>query len=103
MRPSSSRSEHPREDLFAPLFSRGEGATEVGGRAMLQAMLDTEAALARALARAGLVPGEAARAVTEASRADDYDVGEIGAASASTGSPVPALVKAITRAVPPEA
>ena len=46
--------------LFGGLF--GHGAADVGDRAWLQAMLDTEAALARALERAGLAdPGTGAR------------------------------------------
>ncbi len=45
-------SESGTEGLFGGLF--GRGAVGVGDRDWLQAMLDTEAALARALERAGL-------------------------------------------------
>ncbi len=42
------------DGLFGGLFARGQAGT--GDQAWLQAMLDTEAALARALERAGLAP-----------------------------------------------
>ena len=48
--------------LFGGVFDRGEVAT--GDTAWLQAMLDAEAGLARALERAGLVPAGAGAAVT---------------------------------------
>jgi 3-carboxy-cis,cis-muconate cycloisomerase len=106
MRPSSSRSEIGRRAgtvVFAGVFSRGDVAREVSDWAWLQAMLDVEAALSRALCRAGLASAEAARAITEAARADSFDLRELGAASAATGNPVPALVKALAAAVPEEA
>ena len=46
MRPSSSAS-----DVFAGVLARGGVAEQVSGRAWLQALLDFEAALARAQAR----------------------------------------------------
>lgn len=71
--------------------------------AWLQAMLDVEAALSRALCQAGLASAEAAQAITAAASADAFDLGELGAASATTGNPVPALVHALSAAVPAEA
>jgi 3-carboxy-cis,cis-muconate cycloisomerase len=50
-------------------------ATDDG--AFLQAMLDAEAALARAQARAGVIPAEAAEKVAEVCRADRYDLDEL--------------------------
>ena len=41
------------DGLFSGMFSRGPAAAEVTERAFLQAMLDFEVALARALAGAG--------------------------------------------------
>lgn len=103
MKPSSSHSEPAGAGLFAPVFSRGPVAREVSDAAFLQAMLDAEAALARALSRVGLVPVETARAVTAAARADSYDIDELSRASAEAGNPVPALVRALIETVPKEA
>ena len=58
-------------------------------------MLDTEAALARALERAGLAPAGAGAAVTAAARASAIDAAELGRQAALTGNPVPALVRAL--------
>jgi len=75
----------------------------VSDAAFLQAMLDTEAGLARALSRAGFFPTEVGRAVTVAARADSFDIEELSRASAEAGNPVPALVRALIAAVPREA
>src|SRR5258708_356283 len=90
-----------RGGLFGGLFDRGAAGT--GDEAWLQAMLDTEAALARALERTGLAPAGTGAAVTEAARAGGFDADELGRAAAQTGNPVPALVRALTAAVPAEA
>ena len=87
--------------LFGGLFRHG--AADVGDRAWLQAMLDTEAALARALERAGLAdPGTGAE-VTAVARADHFDVAELGRQAARTGNPVPALVRDLTSRLPGKA
>src|SRR5580692_9153922 len=88
----------PRGGLFAALFDRG--AVPTGDGAWLQAMLDAEAALARALEAAALAPAGAGAAVTQAARADRFDAAAIGAQAALTGNPVPALVRALTAQVP---
>jgi 3-carboxy-cis,cis-muconate cycloisomerase len=84
--------------LFSALF--GRGGVAAGDAAWLQAMLDAEAALARALEQAGLAPAGAGAAVTQAARADRFDAGQLGAQAALTGNPVPALVRALTERVP---
>jgi 3-carboxy-cis,cis-muconate cycloisomerase len=84
--------------LFAGIF--GRGGVRTGDEAWLQAMLDTEAALARALERAGLAEPGAGAAVTAAARADAFDAAELGRQAALTGNPVPPLVRALTAAVP---
>jgi 3-carboxy-cis,cis-muconate cycloisomerase len=87
--------------LFGELFGRGgAGPTD---QDWLQAMLDTEAALARAAERAGLAPAGAGAAVTGAARAERFDADEIGRAAVLIGNPVSALVRALSRAVPAEA
>ena len=47
------------EGLFRGVFAHGP--VDTGSRAWLRAMLDTEAALARAVERAGLAPAGPAR------------------------------------------
>jgi 3-carboxy-cis,cis-muconate cycloisomerase len=86
------------DGLFSPLFDRGAGDTS--DTAWLQAMLDAEAALARALELSGLAPSGAGAAVTAAARAERFDAAEIGRQGASAGNPVPALARALTAAVP---
>ena len=87
--------------LFDGVFSRGAAATD--SQAWLRAMLDTEAALARALERAGLAPPGAGAAVTEAAATAAFDPGALGRRAALTGNPVPALVADLRKAVPPDA
>jgi 3-carboxy-cis,cis-muconate cycloisomerase len=70
------------------MFARGDAAAQTSELAWLQALLDFEAALARACAAVGLVPGDAAAAIGTACDASAYDVGEIGREMAATGTPV---------------
>ena len=101
MRPSSSPSEPPAAGgLFDGVLARGRVAAEVSDRAWLQAMLDAEAGLARALAQAGAIPGDDAAAIAAACDAGRFDAATIGAEAARTGNPVVPLVKALTEAVP---
>src|SRR5512133_1811638 len=84
--------------LFSGVFGRGD--VDTGDQAWLAAMLDSEAALARALERAGLAPAGAGAAVTQAANAGTIDAADLGRRAALTGNPVPALVRALTRSVP---
>jgi len=83
--------------LFGGVFTRG--ADSSGDVAWLRAMLEVEAALARALERAGLAPKGASDEVTKAAVAEDFDIAELGRMSALTGNPVPGLARALTRKV----
>jgi len=89
---------HTQQGLFAGLF--GRGGVEAGDEAWLQAMLDAEAALARALERAGLAADGAGAAVTAAADASRFDPADLGRQAALTGNPVPPLARALTAAVP---
>ena len=89
------------EGLFAGIF--GRGGVDTGDQAWLQALLDTEAALARALERAGLAEPGAGATVTAAAQAEAFDTAELGRQAMLTGNPVPALVRELTRMVPPDA
>jgi 3-carboxy-cis,cis-muconate cycloisomerase len=84
--------------LFSGVFARG--GVQAGDAAWLQAMLDTESGLARALERAGLAPTGSGEAVTAAARADNFDPNELGELAALTGNPVPGLARALARRVP---
>ena len=88
----------PSEALFAGVFARGGVAVEVSSIAWLQAMLDTEAALARVSA-----PPAIADTIAAACRAEGFDVEAIGRASAQGGNPVIPLVAALRERVGPEA
>jgi len=91
------------EDLFEPIFVPDEIREALGGRAWLQAMLDAEASLAVAQARAGLIPAEAAQAISGCCTADRFDPEEIGREGRAAGNPVVPLVRALTAAVSGEA
>ena len=84
--------------LFGGVFARG--GVEAGDTAWLQAMLDAEAGLARALERAGLAPAGSGEAVTAAAKASNFDPNELGELAALTGNPVPGLARALARRVP---
>jgi 3-carboxy-cis,cis-muconate cycloisomerase len=85
--------------LFDGVLARGAVRDAVGDRSWLQAMLDVEAALARAEAQVGLFPGALAQEITWACRAEGFDVAALGQAAADTGNPVPALVRALGAAL----
>ncbi|MDT5037360.1 MAG: nitrosuccinate lyase [Micromonosporaceae bacterium] len=67
--------------------------------AWLQAMLDAEAALARAQARLGLVPEAAAATITRTARADRFDLTDLANRGRSAANPIVAMVRALTQAV----
>ncbi len=93
----------PTDSLFAPITTTDELLESTGDRAWLQAMLDSEAALARAEAQAGLVPVAASDAVSECCHANRFDPVELGRAARSGGNPVIPMVQALTSMVAPEA
>ena len=88
--------------LFDGVFARGTvagGGAVADDAAWLRSMLAAEAALARALERAGLAPEGAGAAVTRAARAEDFgpeDLAELGRATVLTGNPVPGLARVLT-------
>ncbi|WP_341721044.1 3-carboxy-cis,cis-muconate cycloisomerase [Micromonospora sp. FIMYZ51] len=95
MKPSSSRS----EALLRGLSGAADVDAELHDRALLQAMLDTEAALARAAADVGLLPAPVADEIAGHCRAERYDPAALGAAAESAGNPVVPLVRELTAAV----
>jgi len=67
-------------------------------RAYFQRMLDAEAALARAEGRLGIIPAEAASAITAAARFENLDPAVLAASARSVGYPVVGLVRELSRA-----
>ncbi|MEU8018870.1 3-carboxy-cis,cis-muconate cycloisomerase [Micromonospora parva] len=96
MRPSSS----PSDGLLGGLSGTPDVDAQLSDLAVLQAMLDAEAALARAVADAGIMPAPAAEAIAARCRAERYDPGALGRAADATGNPVVPLVGELTAAVP---
>jgi 3-carboxy-cis,cis-muconate cycloisomerase len=94
----ADREEPSAKGLFGGVFARGDADTSDG--AWLQAMLDAEAGLARALERAGLTPAGSGEAVTAVARAENFRIDELGELGELTGNPVPALARALARRVP---
>ncbi len=94
-------SDSGQDGLFGALF--GRGAVGVSDQDWLQAMLDAEAALARAAERAKLAAPGSGAAVTAVASASRIDLAAIGRSAAATGNPVPALVRALSALLPPEA
>jgi 3-carboxy-cis,cis-muconate cycloisomerase len=86
--------------LFDGTFARGGAAAALSDDAWFRALLEVEAALARAAARTGLVPTTAADAVTTAC-ADPgrLDLATVVARAADAGNPMPPLVRVLRDAV----
>ncbi len=83
-------------NLLDPLF-RSQAVEKVfSNRATLQAMLDFEAALARAEARAGFIPASAAPSIEAKCRAELYDMTVLARAAANAGNLAIPLVKQLT-------
>jgi 3-carboxy-cis,cis-muconate cycloisomerase len=81
--------------LFGEVLARGRVRAGTTDLAWLQAMLDVEAALARAQAAAGVIVAEHAEAIAAACRAERYDVDALGAQAAEVGNPAAPLVRAL--------
>ncbi len=85
--------------MFAGIYARGAVAPAVSDTAWLQAMLDAEAALARACAHEELISAQAAAVIAAACRAERFDAAELAAGAAEHASPVVPLVAALRAAV----
>lgn len=85
--------------MFDELYARGRVREGLSDAAWLRAMLDVEAALARALAAAGVIPAESAAAITSAASSLRLDPGVVGRAAAESGTPVLSVVGALRGAV----
>lgn len=83
-------------NLLDPLFRSQAVERVFSNRATLQSMLDFEASLARAEARAGFIPASAAPAIESKCRAELYDLTVLARAAASAGNLAIPLVKQLT-------
>ena len=79
-------------DLFDGIYARGDAAAELSGRAWLQAMLDFEAALARAHAATGRIPAAHATRIAAVCDAGLYDLAELSREASRHATPVVGLV-----------
>jgi 3-carboxy-cis,cis-muconate cycloisomerase len=85
--------------VLDPLF-RWEALDEAfSDAARVQGMLDFEAALARAEARTGLIPGAAASAIAACCRAEHFDLAALARAAAAAGNLAVPLVARLTERV----
>lgn len=83
-------------ELFAATYARGHATQAVSGQSWLDAMLEVEAALARACAQEGLIGEEAAQAVVEACAGavdGGLDLEAIAARAGDHATPVIPLVE----------
>jgi 3-carboxy-cis,cis-muconate cycloisomerase len=86
-------------ELLAPLFGTPEASAIFADRARLQGMLEFEAALARAGARAGVIPAAAAEAIGRRCRAELFDLSRLAEGAAKAGNPAIPMVAALTALV----
>lgn len=86
----------PGTPLFDPLFTTAAMRAVFCDRARVQAMLDFEAALARAQARLGMIPAAAVPAIVAQCRVERFDLDALGREAALAGNALIPLVKALT-------
>jgi 3-carboxy-cis,cis-muconate cycloisomerase len=89
--------------VYGTVYGSDALRAALGERAYLARMLEVEAALARAQARLGLIPAEAAEAITRAADVDRLDMAALAAATRNMGFPTVGLVKQLSVLAGPEA
>lgn len=82
--------------LLAPMLSSAAMRAICDDTACLQNMLDFEAALARAEASIGVIPASASGPITQACRAELFDLAALAEAAMKSGNLAIPLVKALT-------
>ena len=92
---------HEEGGLFVSVLTTDAMVVATSDRLWLRAMLDFEVALARAEARVGVIPSEAAEAIERCCRSDqDFDPVALGRAGRLSGNPAVALVGALRESLP---
>ncbi len=84
--------------VFGTLYGSDAMRAVFDERAYLQRMLDVEAALARVQARLGIIPADAAEAITAAARVEVLQQEELAASVCNVGYPVVGVVRGLSRA-----
>ena len=85
--------------LTTPLYASPAMRALMTDRARLQRMLDFEAALGRAEAAVGVIPATAVGEITEACKAERYNIALLTEAATATGNIANAVVTALTNEV----
>ena len=88
--------------IFKPLFTDDEISTLLSDGAFVRALVEVEVALARAEARAGVIPAKAAEQIAQAN-ADKVDVAALTRGTIRSGFPIIAFVQELRKQVRPEA
>lgn len=91
--------QRPSNQLFDTYFTARNMRDVFSDQGRVQAMLDFEAALARAEARVGLIPASAVAPIEAACRAEHYDFSALGEAIAIAGNSAIPLVKALGKQI----
>ncbi|WP_085712973.1 MULTISPECIES: 3-carboxy-cis,cis-muconate cycloisomerase [unclassified Pseudomonas] len=91
--------QRPGNQLFDAYFTAREMREVFCDQGRVQAMLDFEAALARAEARVGVIPASAVAAIENACRAELFDFAALGEAIATAGNSAIPLVKALGKRI----
>ncbi|MBV4475104.1 3-carboxy-cis,cis-muconate cycloisomerase [Pseudomonas botevensis] len=91
--------QRPGNQLFDAYFTARDMREVFCDHGRVQAMLDVEAALARAEARVGLIPATAVGPIENACDASLYDFAALGEAIATAGNSAIPLVKALGRQI----
>ncbi|MCU0120371.1 3-carboxy-cis,cis-muconate cycloisomerase [Pseudomonas sp. B2M1-30] len=91
--------QRPGNQLFDAYFTARDMREVFCDHGRVQAMLDVEAALARAEARVGLIPATAVGPIENACDAGLYDFAALGEAIATAGNSAIPLVKALGRQI----
>ncbi|VEF09502.1 3-carboxy-cis,cis-muconate cycloisomerase [Pseudomonas fluorescens] len=91
--------QRPGNQLFDAYFTARDMREVFCDQGRVQAMLDFEAALARAEARVGLIPSSAVAPIAAACAADLYDFAALGEAIATAGNSAIPLVKALGKQI----
>ena len=84
--------------ILGPLFTDAEIASLLGDDALVKALVEVEIGLARAQARAGVIPAKAAETIAGAEAAR-IDISVLAAGTARSGFPIIALVQEIRKQV----
>ncbi|MFM9382358.1 3-carboxy-cis,cis-muconate cycloisomerase [Pseudomonas sp. UV AK001] len=91
--------QRPGNQLFDAYFTAREMREVFCDQGRVQAMLDFEAALARAEARVGVIPASAVASIENACRAELFDFAALGEAIATAGNSAIPLVKALGKRI----